>query len=250
MEGARHTAVVAFMIALGQPVMAALVATFVIWCLRVLEARSDVAPKVQIVVEGLIGAGKSTLVKKLGGKTESIEAWAPFLDWEVTQNPGRLLCRQIRILADYVTGCTPCRVHERSWASGLMFTKLMLARHDKRFFASYMAVLKSAIRSNGITVPNVVVYLNDSPETCFDRIAGRESPGDAAVTLKYLKELEIAHATLMGFYEDLGVTILYTNGMTGAEIEASCRRHMDINAEDGYNPDEIIKAVDRWFGAE
>jgi len=246
-EGARYTAVLAFMIALGQPVMSALVAVFSVWCLKVIESRNDGPTKARIVVEGLIGAGKSTLVKKLGGKCEEIEAWAPFLDWEYRKNPGRMLCRQVRILADYVTGDTACRVHERSWASALMFTSLMLSSHDKRFMQSYIALLKSIVRCNMVTLPSVVVYLNHSPTVCLARMKGRNHPGDDSANLEYLTKLEAAHETLMSFYSELGVTIIRSNMLSEAEIEACCREHMEASAEDTYDPAEVVTAIGRFF---
>lgn len=238
------------MIALGQPTASALVAAFTVWCLKVLDKPRDEVQKARVVVEGLVGAGKSTIVRKVGGRCESTDAWAPYLEWESRQNPGRILCRQIRILSDYVTGSTAPRLEERSWASALMFTSMLLSSFDKRYAASYVAMLKSAVRSRAVMLPNVVVYLNRTPEVCYERTQIREQPGDKVVTLAYLQRLEAAHAMLMKFYLELGVHVVDAKDMTDDEVVECCREHMDFSAEDDFDVSDVLKAIDRWFGVQ
>jgi thymidylate kinase len=239
----------AFMIALGQSTVSALVAAFSVWCLKVLERPDDELPKARVVVEGLIGAGKTTVVKELKGRGEPTDAWGPYLQWEARKNPGRLFCRQIRFLADYVTGSTAPKLEERSWASALMFTNLLLSPHDALYMESYLRMLKSAVKCQAVMLPNVVVYMNRTPEVCYERVQLRQQPGDDAVSLEYLRKLASAHETLMGFYKDLGVIVVDAENMTDAEVVDCCREHMSYAATDAYDPMDVIKAIDRWFGA-
>lgn len=248
-NNARHTAVIAFMIALGQPTLSALVAAFAVWCLKVLDKQHENKSRARLVVEGLVGAGKSTLVTKLGGRCEALDAWEPFLEWETQKNPGRMFCRQVRFIADYVTDKAWPRVEERSWASSLMFTNLLLSDHDARFMQSYLSIVRSVVRSRAVVVPSVVVYLNKSPEECLGRIKARNGPGDKTVTLAYLKRLEAAHEALMNFYRHLGVEVIDTKDMTDDDVEQLCRDNLEISVDGTYDPEDVIKAMDLWFGA-
>lgn len=145
----------------------------------------------KIVIDGLIGAGKSTQVDIISKLTqqhvvkEPIQEWPLDLFYSDPQRWGFLM--QVAVLNSYVSLRFQNGIFERCPEStravfwqNLVNTGVVTSEEDRVF-----QVLFEHLTWN----PDVTIFVDKSPELCFEHIQNRGQEGDSKITLEYLKNL-------------------------------------------------------------
>lgn len=161
-----------------------------------------------ITIEGLIGAGKSTLVgilKENGFKDVFTE---PISEWNVQgfdvlkafySDPKRYaFVFQTYCLQTRVNQLRQASIAERSLLSDSMFASAQhrLGNMDDLEFAIYNTVLADA--TSRAPKCRGHIYVRTSPKTCLSRIMGRSRDGEDVVGVDYLELLEELHESYFG----------------------------------------------------
>ena len=145
----------------------------------------------KIVIDGLIGAGKSTqidILSKVTGKNvikEPIHEWPLDLFYEDPKRWG--LTMQVAVLNSYVKMKHANGILERCpessravfWTN-LVNTNVVTDREDQIYQALY---------ETHAWTPDVTIFIDKTPELCFKHIQKRKQEGDDGVTLEYIKQL-------------------------------------------------------------
>ena len=151
----------------------------------------------KIVIDGLIGAGKSTQVeiinKRLGIPIvkEPIEEWPLELFYS---DPARWgFTMQVAVLNSFVKLRNVDGIFERCpESSRAVFWRNLVESGavndtEDHIFNKIYDTLKWD--------PDVIILIDKSPELCYKHIQTRDQAGDSKVTLEYLKRLH-------GYYDD------------------------------------------------
>ena len=144
-----------------------------------------------IAIEGNIGCGKSTQLELLQTKNfnvykEPIDSW-PLQ--EFYDNPSRWgFLLQIVILRTFVKGTHPLSIHERSpLSSKYIFWKNLV---DSKIVTKLEdTVYQTEFDLTGWS-PDVMIYIETTPELCKKHIENRTQPGDKDISVDYLKLLD------------------------------------------------------------
>jgi NADH dehydrogenase (ubiquinone) 1 alpha subcomplex subunit 10 len=177
-----------------------------------------------IIIEGNIGAGKShltnALVEKLGarGMFEPVET-NPYLEdyYKDTKRWGLemqywLMARRFEMHEEaikHIAHTGQAVVMDRSIYGDSVFAKKNWqdGNIDDRGYKSYLQHRKLYI--NRLLTPNVTLYLDASPETCYQRIHDvRQRECESGVPLEYLKGLDKCYGELLMELEDRGSHIM------------------------------------------
>ncbi len=146
----------------------------------------------KIVIDGLIGAGKSTQVdiihKKLGIPVvkEPIEEWPLELFYSDPTRWGFMM--QVAVLNSFVKFKDVDGIFERSPEStrsvfwqNLVDSKVVTPREDEIFQNLY---------KNLEWKPDITILIEKDPKLCYEHIQNRKQEGDSGVSLKYLEQLD------------------------------------------------------------
>jgi deoxyadenosine/deoxycytidine kinase len=169
----------------------------------------------RVCIEGNIGAGKSEVLKSLKNlfneniRVEPIEAWS-LLKPYYTNPKVYAFALQAQIIASFAEeeDLTGKRLFfERNERSSVeVFSKMLL---DKKMITlsqfNLLCALYIEIPKNS---PNLIIYLDVSPETCLQRIRMRGRECEEGIDLKYLKTLEGHYKTYMKSCEESGIPVI------------------------------------------
>ena len=160
-------------------------------------------PPLLIAVEGNIGAGKTTVLKELESRGhrvfyENLESWKPLLDLFYETPERWSFALQVAILQDMHVGGLKARVlenerlvfFERSPQSSKIFTILS---HARKYLTDIELNTYHELFGCIGWKPDVTVFIDTPPELCQKRIEERNRPGEAAISLKYLEEIDTHH---------------------------------------------------------
>ncbi len=161
-----------------------------------------------ISVAGLIGVGKTTLVKRLAsvldaetfmepyetnpflakvyaGKTElALDSQLYFLVHRATQLDPKALSRDRIYLTDYV------------FEKELIYARRLLDPDQLELYERLYHPFADSAAS-----PVLVIYLQDSPANCLERIHQRNRPYEQKITLEFLEALEADYEQLFNHWE-------------------------------------------------
>jgi deoxyadenosine kinase len=168
-----------------------------------------------IGIAGLIGAGKSTLATALGKHLEIPVYYEPVDDnsylADFYQNPGRygfqmqiyLLNRRFQQHQEIIWRGQG-GVQDRTIYEDAIFAKTLMQQDmiDQRDYETYLQLFKHM--SHFMCRPNLIVYLDLTPEKSLERIKMRARDVEAGVPLDYLKLL---HQGYEAFIEDISRSI-------------------------------------------
>lgn len=164
-----------------------------------------------IWVEGIIGAGKSTLAKiiaerlRLRAFHEPVET-NPYLE-KFYQNPGRWAYpMQMHLMhyryamqkeAAYAAARGDGAVLDRGMPGDRVFCKLhMLAGNmDKLEWETYQMAYN--IMACSLTPPSLLVFLDVEPDVALDRVRSRARGVENSIELKYLSDLRRGYLDLL-----------------------------------------------------
>jgi 2-amino-4-hydroxy-6-hydroxymethyldihydropteridine diphosphokinase len=165
-----------------------------------------------ISIAGVIGVGKTTLAKRLSdalGCKCIREAYDtnPFLSQVYAGEEQFALDSQLYFLTSRVD-----QLHPEILASGrlavtdyifnkeLIYARLLL---DERQMALYEKVYLQL--HNSVSVPVLVIFLEDSPPNCLERVRKRNRPYEQAVTLQFLEKLQEGYERLFADWKQCPV---------------------------------------------
>ena len=191
-----------------------------------------------VVVEGVIGVGKTTLVHRLAGRTAGrvvLEEFEenPFLPGFYRDRRAFALSTQLfflmsrfkqqEILAQGDLFQTRT-VSDYLFDKDRIFAALTLERHEMAIYERLFEVLRPQVPT-----PDLVIYLHAEHETVMRRIAERGRPYELDMDPLYIRDLAAAYADFFGDYR--GCPVL--------TIDSSL---VDFRV-DGPALDEVVAAV-------
>ena len=152
----------------------------------------------KIVIDGPIGAGKSTqvdIISKLTGQgvvKEPIDEWPLELFYEDSRRWGFLM--QVAVLNSYVNLQHKEGIFERCPESTRAVFWKNLVNTD--VVAKVENDVFQQIFEKLTWEPDVIIFIDKSPELCHEHIQTRNQTGDDGVSMQYLRDLHklyIAH---------------------------------------------------------
>lgn len=182
-----------------------------------------------VVVEGPIGCGKSGLARRLadywqvrllaeeGGQN-------PFLERFYRHPPYHALSTQLHFLmrrADMAHGMLDGDLLATPLVADFLFDKdAMFAEQtlDKDELALYQRIVQRFLPEH--PVPDLVIYLQASPETVAKRLAARSAQGETIVMPEgYVQRMHEAYSTFFHAYEAAPLLIVNTDHLDLVEGE-------------------------------
>lgn len=150
-----------------------------------------------ICVDGIIGVGKSTLIKSLSEKYKTFSE--PLSDWTLLedfyQNPKKFAgALQLQILFSQFNQAKLYKdfdvviIERCSYTSKYVFSKMLV--DDGIITSSEWSVVYDNFFKDLSFYPDVYIYLDVSPEIALERIKNRSRECETSITLDYLKSLE------------------------------------------------------------
>jgi len=156
--------------------------------------------KLFVAIAGIIGAGKSSFVKHLS----RITGWTafyepvktnPYLEKFYADMPRYALEMQIFLLAkrfeahQKINWLEEPVIQDRTIYEDTLFAKILhdLGHIDNLGYATYKRLFH--IYKRYLVYPDVLIYLNVSPQVALERTRKRARPGEESVSLAYLTRL-------------------------------------------------------------
>jgi deoxyguanosine kinase len=172
-----------------------------------------------VVVEGPIGAGKTSLARRLA---EHASAHAlleqpeenPFLARFYRDSARYALPTQMFFLFQRVQQLAELKqldmfqsaiVSDFLLEKDRLFARLTLADDELRLYEQVHAQLKP-----GTAAPDLVIYLQARPETLVERVGRRGNPIEAGISENYLRALVDSYARFFHEYDEAPVLIVNT----------------------------------------
>jgi deoxyadenosine kinase len=194
-----------------------------------------------IGIAGMIGAGKSSLATALGDHLGIDVYYEPVEDHEYLKDFYRdteryafatqvyLLNRRFQQHQEIIWKGRSA-VQDRTIYEDSVFAKMLskTGLMDDRDYRTYLALFKHM--SNFMCKPNVIIYLDVSPERSLERIAMRGRDVESGITLEYLQALYHGYEE---FIEDISrvcpvIRVDYDRFTTAEEMaEVIHREYMD-----------------------
>lgn len=168
-----------------------------------------------IGIAGMIGAGKSTLATALGEHLSLPVYYEPVQDNEYLADFYRDTARYAFATQIYLLNRRFQQHQEIIWRGGggvqdrtiyedAVFARTLVGLNlmDDRDYRTYVSLFRHM--SNFMCRPNVIVYLDVSPERSLERIRSRERDVESGVSLQYLTAL---HAEYERFLADIARSV-------------------------------------------
>jgi len=162
-----------------------------------------------IGIAGMIGAGKSTLATRLGELLELPVYYEPVDDNSYLADFYRDTARYAFATQIYLLNRRFQQHQEIIWRGGggvqdrtiyedAVFAKMLvkLGLMEDRDYQTYLSLFRHM--SNFMCRPNVIIYLDVSPERSMDRIRMRNRDVESGISLDYLKALYQEYEAFIG----------------------------------------------------
>ena len=161
-----------------------------------------------VVIDGSIGAGKSTLMRNLKTKLisnskiynifeENVSSWMEegWLHKYYTNIPRYASSFQTRVLLSHIeqkqnaiSGENIVNIFERSAITTVnVFSKMLV--DDGSLDILEMNLHKQILEMFNYQKPDLLIYLDTSPELSYERLLKRSRNGETDITLEYLRKL-------------------------------------------------------------
>lgn len=155
----------------------------------------------RVCIEGNIGAGKSTVLARLAQDgypvhMEPVHEWKDWLELFYADKKRWAFGMQMRVLASLLEYPQECIVERSTSSTRHVFAQVLYNQGD--LSEKEFQVYKQYFEATAWT-PDAIVYVDASPETCFERIRARARPGEDSIDLAYLKKLDFHYNNLMRF---------------------------------------------------
>ncbi|MGA2093561.1 MAG: 2-amino-4-hydroxy-6-hydroxymethyldihydropteridine diphosphokinase [Sedimentisphaerales bacterium] len=204
-------------------------------------AAMPAAAKQLISIAGNIGAGKTTLTKKLaeifsceailerydtnpflpkvyaGDKALALDSQLYFLTSRVEQLSPEALDKSKRAVTDYV------------FQKELIYADILLSKEQRELYGKIYQRL-----ATGITAPAILIYLADSPQECLKRIHSRNRPYEQQIQMSFLERIDAGYKKLVAEWNQSPViTLTGFNCLSEKEVER-------VAGEIGYYLNPIV----------
>jgi deoxyguanosine kinase len=171
-----------------------------------------------IAIEGPIRVGKSTLAKVLADRQHARRIFDcednPFLSGFYAEKPGAAFRTQMYFLFERQRRLREARIGETSGAviadflfeKDKVFAYLNLEDDELKLYERYFQVLAAELPK-----PDLVIYLQATPEVLRSRIARKAAPGETQISLDYLEEVVRAYEHFFFRYEASDLLVVNTS---------------------------------------
>ncbi|MDX9698840.1 MAG: deoxynucleoside kinase [Rhodocyclaceae bacterium] len=179
-----------------------------------------------IVVEGPIGAGKTSLARRLAQRLEADAALEqpnlnPFLSY-FYQHPERwALPVQLKFLFQRLDLLEPIATHPGLLVSDFLiekdplFAELNLTAEEMQLYQRIHDAMKPPV----VRTPDLVIYLQAKPETLIARVQQRGNDSEKRVTEAYLKRVAERYARFFYAYEAAPLFIVDAEVLNPVELD-------------------------------
>ena len=176
-----------------------------------------------LAVEGVLGVGKSTLVKYLSKSTQCqplLESYAdnPFLDSFYKNREAYAFQTQIFFLLSRYNQIKetfhqqdlfhPQIISDYMFLKDRIFASINLNENEMAIYNKICSLLEKDLPQ-----PDYIVYLQASTEVLMERIAMRDRPYERNIDEKYLDALNECYNSFFMHYSETPVLIVNTNEM-------------------------------------
>jgi deoxyadenosine/deoxycytidine kinase len=198
--------------------------------------------QINVVVEGSIGAGKSTLIKymkeldkaynKIEFYEEPVDQWMNFQGHNLLQEFYKDPKENAFALQSYINLTKvkqfvsktnkPIRLFERSLASSqkcfmpILFKNELLSAKETDILKSWADTLSEWF-PNQLKIDKVI-YLQTNPDKCLERISQRNRSEESNISYEYLVDLHKAHETWISQLSDAEIDVIGVNVSLDFEV--------------------------------
>ncbi len=174
-------------------------------------------PPRSIAIEGPIRVGKSTLAKVLAERMHARRVFDPednpFLADFYGEKPGSafraqlyfLLERQQRMLEAQKDEAAPV-VADFLFEKDKIFAYINLDNEELKLYERYFGMFAAALKP-----PDLVIYLQATPEVLRERIAKKKSPAEKQISRAYLEEVVRAYEHFFFHYSASDLLVINTS---------------------------------------
>jgi len=175
-------------------------------------------PPRSIVIEGPIRVGKSTLARILADRLHARRVFDPddnpFLADFYKEKPGSafraqmyfLIERQRRLSEAAQSDTAGPLVSDFLFEKDKIFAYINLDNEELKLYERYFEMFKSVIKA-----PDLVIYLQATPDVLRERIAKKKSPAEKQISRAYLEEIVRAYEHFFFRYSASDLLVINTS---------------------------------------
>ena len=178
-----------------------------------------------VIIEGNIGAGKSTLSKQIASEMryalfQEPTTGNPYLEKYYANPKAYALPMQIWLLKQrFITYCQALKfAYDNDDCNGIVLDRSIFAdsvfaeknyldnNYSREGYDCYLELRKTLLEK--LPLPDAIVYLNASPKTCADRVNSRARDCESGIPLEYLEGLDTCYQNFVQDFEKRGAGVL------------------------------------------
>ncbi|HTC63714.1 MAG TPA: deoxynucleoside kinase [Candidatus Saccharimonadales bacterium] len=183
-----------------------------------------------IAIEGPIRVGKSTLSRILADRLHARRVFDPednpFLTDFYKEKPGSafraqmyfLIERHHRVLEAQMNDAAPL-VSDFLFEKDKIFAYINLDNEELKVYERYFGMFAAALKP-----PDLVIYLQATPEVLRDRIAKKKSPAENQISRAYLEEVVRAYEHFFFHYSASDLLVINTSEIDFVERNADLQQ--------------------------
>jgi len=187
-------------------------------------------PPRSIVIEGPIRVGKSTLARILADRLHARRVFDPednpFLADFYKEKPGSafraqfyfLFERHQRLMEAQQSGAAPL-VSDFLFEKDKIFAYINLDNEELKLYERYFGMFAA-----GLTPPDLVIYLQATPEVLRERIAKKKAPAEKQISHAYLEEIVHAYDHFFFHYSASDLLVINTSDIDFVESNADLQQ--------------------------
>lgn len=183
-----------------------------------------------IAIEGPIRVGKSTLARILADRLHARRVFDPednpFLADFYREKPGAafraqfyfLIERRRRLLETQQSDASPV-VADYLFEKDKIFAYINLDNEELKLYERYFEIF-----AEGLKPPDLVIYLQATPEVLRERIARKKSPAESQISRAYLEEVVRAYEHFFFRYSSSDLLVINTSEIDFVERNADLQQ--------------------------